>query len=94
MDEVRVVDNPERRRFEARRGRRVIGWTSYDQTAHVIVFHHTEVRRSEEGHGIGSRLVQATLDHVRAQGMKVVSECPFVTEWMHRNPEYLDLLQR
>ena len=87
-----VVDNPERRRFEVRKGRRVLGWAAYEQTAQMIVFTHTEVKPREEGHGLGSLLVRTTLDHVRAQEMRVLPTCPFVHGWIARHPEYADLV--
>ena len=89
-----VVDNPERRRFEVRDGRKVLGWTTYEQTSHLIVFHHTEVKPRYEGLGLGSLLVRTTLDHVRAQEMRVLPLCPFVNGWIERHPDYADLVYR
>ena len=97
MDEltgVEVIDNPERRRFEARKGRKVLGWASYEQTSELIVFTHTRVDRRWEGLGLGGRLVRETLDYVRSQGMHVLSTCPFVTDWINRRPDYQDLVYR
>lgn len=91
---IEVIDNPERERFEVREGRRVIGWAAYQETAQLIVFTHTEVDPAHEGQGIGSQLVRATLDHVRAQGMQVLPMCPFVSAWMNRHPDYDDLRYR
>lgn len=87
-----VVDNPERRRFEVRHGRRVLGWSAYDQTAHVLVFTHTEVSPRHERQGLGSLLVRSTLDHARAQGVQVLPLCPFVRGWIDRHPDYADLV--
>ena len=59
MDEltgVEVIDNPERRRFEARKGRKVLGWASYEQTSELIVFTHTRVDRRWEGLGLGGNI--------------------------------------
>ncbi|MFP5416590.1 MAG: GNAT family N-acetyltransferase [Actinomycetes bacterium] len=92
LEDLQVVDNPERRRFEVRRGRKVLGWSAYDETAELIVFNHTEVDPRWEGRGIGSVLVRTTLDHVRAQGMRVLPLCPFVGAWIARHPEYADLV--
>lgn len=94
LDGVTIVDNPERKRFEARRGRTVLGWSAYQQTAELIVFTHTQVHPRWEGQGVGSTLVRATLDHVRSQGMRVLPQCPFVDDWIKRHPEYADLLHR
>lgn len=91
-DELRIVDNPERRRFEARDGRRLAGWADYDETAELIVFTHTNVDPEWEGQGVGSTLVRTVLDHTREQGMKVLPLCPFVKSWIDRHPDYADLV--
>ena len=91
-DELRIVDNPERRRFEARDGRRLAGWADYDETAELIVFTHTNVNPEWEGQGVGGTLVRTVLDHTRAQGMKVLPLCPFVKTWIERHPAYADLV--
>ncbi|HEU0098126.1 MAG TPA: GNAT family N-acetyltransferase [Allosphingosinicella sp.] len=57
-----------------------------------ITFTHTEVPGELEGRGIGSRLVEAALEDVRAQGLKVVPACPFVKHYMDKHPEVKDLL--
>jgi uncharacterized protein len=58
----------------------------------VITFVHTEVPQELSGRGIGTKLIRGALDMVRAQGLKVVSQCPFVSAFMGKNPEYNDLL--
>lgn len=57
-----------------------------------ITFTHTEVPKALEGRGIGSKLIKAALDDVRAKGLKVVPACPFVKHYMDEHPEVQDLL--
>ena len=57
-----------------------------------ITITHTEVPTALRGRGIGSDLVRSTLDLARAQGLKVVSRCPFVSAYLGKHPEYNDLL--
>ena len=45
------------------------------------------------GKGIGSKLVKGALDQVRADGLKVVAQCPFVKGWIGKHPDYADLLK-
>jgi len=65
----------------------------YKIDGNVITFIHTEVPPELGGRGIGSKLVQGALDQVRAAGMKVIADCPFVKAWIGKHPEYKDLLK-
>jgi uncharacterized protein len=58
----------------------------------AVAFTHTEVPKSMEGKGIGSRLVRGALDDARRRGFKVVPRCPFVQEYAARHPEYQDIV--
>jgi len=58
----------------------------------VISLNHAEVPRALEGKGIGSKLVRATLDHIRSEGLKVIPRCSFVRAYILRHPEYADLV--
>jgi uncharacterized protein len=64
----------------------------YRMAPGVITFVHTEVPQELSGRGIGTKLIRGALDMVRAQGLKVVPQCPFVSAYMGKNPEYNDLL--
>ena len=58
----------------------------------VMTFTHTEVPAQLRGRGLGSQMMRAVLQDVRAQGLKVVPRCPFVADYIRRNPEFTDLL--
>jgi predicted GNAT family acetyltransferase len=59
----------------------------------VITFVHTEVPDALAGRGVGSKLVKGALDQVRAAGLKVVPQCPFVKAYIEKHPDYADLLK-
>jgi predicted GNAT family acetyltransferase len=65
----------------------------YELAGGVITFVHTEVPSELGGKGIGSKLIQGALDQVRADGLKVIAQCPFVKGWIGKHPGYADLLQ-
>ena len=67
--------------------------TYYKIEGAVITFIHTEVPDELAGKGIGSRLVKGALDQVRAAGLKVIPECPFVKAYIGKHSEYADLLK-
>jgi predicted GNAT family acetyltransferase len=64
----------------------------YRLTPGVITFVHTEVPQALSGQGFATRLIRGALDMVRAQGLKVVPQCPFVSAFMGKHPEYNDML--
>ena len=64
----------------------------YLMTPGVITFTHTEVPQALSGRGIGTILVRGALEAARAQGLKVVSRCPFVSAFLGEHPEYGDLI--
>jgi predicted GNAT family acetyltransferase len=90
--EPTVRDNPEAERYEIREGDRLLGVAAYHRRGDTIVFTHTEVDPDEGRSGLGSTLVRAALDDVRARGLTVSPLCPFVRGWIERHPEYADLV--
>ena len=92
--EPTVQDVPESSRYEIRDGERVLGLAAYERRGDTVVFTHTEVDPDAGQSGLGSTLVRAALDQVRAQGGSVVPRCPFVRGWIDRHPDYVDLLVR
>jgi uncharacterized protein len=87
-----VRDNKTKSRFELD----VEGDTAfanYRLTPSVITFIHTEVPPELSGKGAGSALVKGALDQVRAEGLKVIAQCPFVKAYIDKHGEYADLLK-
>ena len=68
--------------------------TYYKLSDGVITFIHTEVPPELGGKGVGSQLIKGALDQVRAEGRKVIPECPFVKAYIDKHGEYADLLKR
>ena len=89
---VKVVDNPDRRRYEAYVGEELAGIVTYRTRPGVVVLVHTEIYDQFEGQGVGSRLVAAVLGDLRARGLKIEPVCPFVTAYLERHPEHADLV--
>lgn len=86
-----ITDNTGRGRFEMPiEGH--IAFVTYRRSPPTIALLHAEVPQELEGRGIGSKLAKATLDHVRAEGLKVVPRCSFIAAYIQRHPEYQDLL--
>lgn len=87
-----VNDNKTEHRFELEvEGHLAAAY--YSRSGNVITFEHTEVPPELGGKGVGSSLVRGALDQVRAEGLHVVAQCPFVKAWIGKNPAYADLLK-
>ena len=51
------------------------------------------VAAPHRGQGIGSRLVRGALEAARAQGLKVVARCSFVSSYLGKHPEFNNLVR-
>ena len=86
-----IRDNKAQSRFETDAGGEV-AVAYYSRAPGVITFTHTEVPFRLQGQGIASRLVRDALDAARAEGLKVVARCSFVSSFIARHPEFSDIL--
>jgi uncharacterized protein len=93
-EQVRVVDDPARERFEVLVDGEPAGRAVYRLRPGTIVFVHTEIDDAHGGRGLGGTLVRAALDSARARGLHVVASCPFVRSWIEKHPDYADLTTR
>ena len=87
-----IVNNKAQQRYElAVEGH--IAATYYKVEDKIVTFIHTEVPPELGGKGIGSKLIRGALDQVRADGLKVIAQCPFVKAFIEKNADYQDLLK-
>ena len=89
---MKVLDNPERHRFEIDLGDGQFAFAEYTLPEGKIMFTHTEVPQSHEGQGIGTVLIEAGLAAARERGLKVIPICPFFAAYMQKHGEVQDLL--
>jgi len=86
-----VRDNKPKSRFELD----VEGgpaFANYRRTPSAVIITHTETPRSLRGRGIASELVHGALQLIRADGLKVIAACGFVVDYLHKHPEFADLV--
>jgi predicted GNAT family acetyltransferase len=85
-------DEPHHRYIGSVEGQ-VVAFTAYIPRTDLVVITHTETDPSFEGQGVASQLVHWALDDVRARGLRVLPQCPFVRTYIQRHPdEYGDLV--
>ncbi|TFV63309.1 UNVERIFIED_ORG: N-acetyltransferase [Bacillus sp. AZ43] len=90
--DTKVVDVPEKGRFEIRVDDRVVGLASYHVDGSTMTLPHTEVDPSMGGKGIGTALVAGVLDAARERGLTVLPYCSFVRHYIQQHPELVDLV--
>ena len=58
-----------------------------------IIVDHTHVDESRRGEGVGDRLLEATAEMARREGLLIVATCPFASARLARDRErYADVL--
>ena len=91
-DDLTVTDDADARRLELRAGGDVAGWIDYLPAGASVIFSHTEILPGHEGQGLGNRLVREALELMRERGTTVIPTCPFAAAFIHRHPEYVELV--
>jgi predicted GNAT family acetyltransferase len=87
-----VTHNPALKRYELTMEGH-LATACYEIANGVVTFEHTEVPPELGGKGVGSKLIKGALAQVRADGLKVAAECPFVRAYLDKHVEYADLLK-
>jgi len=88
-----VRHEPRQNRFAAS----VDGGTAeleYQRAEDVLIFVHTFVPEASRGQNVGEALVEAALDHVRENDLRMVPQCPFVKHYVEEHPDAQDLVAR
>jgi len=82
-----VRDNPSKNRYELE-VEGSVAFIDYHRAGRVVTLSHAEVPPALRGGGIGSALVRGTLELARAQGDRIVPQCPFVVAYLRRHPQF------
>ncbi len=86
-----VLENREASRYEIEVDGEV-AFLAYEPRRRSIVLVHTEVPPTLRGRGLGEALARHALDDARAEGTRVIVQCPFVQTWLRDHPEYADVV--
>ena len=88
MSDVRIDHDGAGSRYLLALDGETIGELLYRDTEGRRVFTHSEVLPEHEGHGFGTRLVQAALDDTREAGLRPIARCSMVRHFLAEHPEY------
>jgi predicted GNAT family acetyltransferase len=87
-----VRDNKSLSRFELD-VEGAMAFANYRLAPGTVIITHTETPRALRGRGIASRLVQGALERIRSDGLQEVAGCGFVVDYLHRHPEFAELVK-
>lgn len=89
-----VINDSERGRWIALLGTEAIGELTYRFVGGRVVLLTTWVNHTYRNRRVATELIHRVLDEIRDTGKKITIICPVVGEFIGRNPEYLDLIDK
>jgi uncharacterized protein len=91
LHNIAVENNIAAQRFEAIvEGQRAL--LTYRRFPDRISLDHTEVPEPLRGNGLAAKLARTALEFARAQRLRAVPLCPYISRYLVKHPEYQDLL--
>lgn len=69
----------------------VIGHLAYQAINNDIFITHTEIAPNLRGRALAATLTRFALEDIRAQGKKVIPQCPYTRSYIKRHPEFAPL---
>jgi predicted GNAT family acetyltransferase len=81
-----VTDVRSENRFVFREGNAEAELT-YELDGKRLTLIHTGVPEALSGHGIGGRLVRASIARAAGEGLTIVPWCPFARRWLKEHPD-------
>ncbi|MBT2566340.1 N-acetyltransferase [Arthrobacter sp. ISL-85] len=89
-----VINDAERGRWIAVLGAEAIAELTYRFVGGRVVLLSTWVSHAYRNHGVATELIGRVLDEIRPSGKKITIICPVVGEFIARNTQYLDLIDK
>ena len=86
-----IVHNAAKNRFELDVDGQTV-FTEYRRANGVLTFYHTLTPPALRGRGLAAKVVQAALEYARAEGLKVIPLCWYVSGHIQSHPEFRELL--
>lgn len=96
MDEVKLnLDDKGHGAFYIMDGEERIGEMVVGVSKENLTVYHTEVSPKAEGRGYAKKMLNAMVEHARANSLKVIPLCPYVHAQFKRHPqEYADVWEK
>ena len=82
----RVIDNPERSRYELHVGDVIASTADYHRRDDVVVVSYVRTEPELRGRGMSDRLMQGLLDDLRANGLRIEPVCWVAVAYVEHHP--------
>lgn len=69
-----------------------VGLTEYRDNGGSRTFPHTEVDEAYGGRGLATIVIAEALAQTKAEGKRIIPECPTVVSYLEKHPEYDDIV--
>ncbi len=91
---IKQVDNGKRGAFYIEEADQMVAEMTYVYSGEdKIIIDHTEVDDSLKGQGVGHRLIDAAVEFMRKNNLKVIPLCPFANAvFKKKQDQYADVL--
>lgn len=88
-----VRNNPAQNRFELPIDGDALAVCVYrrDEAGRYVLL-HTDVPEAYAGRGLAATLAKGLFAMARAQGLRLVLICPYMTAWFARHPDYAEVV--
>lgn len=86
------VQNTEKKRFELHVENQIAFIDYMITNENVIYLTHTEVPESLSGKGVGSAVVEKTLEFLKDNSYKLVPQCSFIAKYVVKHPEWKSIV--
>lgn len=88
-----LIDNEDRSCYEMHIEKYIPQIEYMKSNKNEIFLTHTNVPTAIQDRGIGSYLVQKSLEDIERKKMLVVPMCPFVAAYIKKNPEWMRIVR-
>ncbi|QSE95898.1 GNAT family N-acetyltransferase [Fulvivirga lutea] len=58
----------------------------------ILDLKETYVPKKARGKGVATSIVEHVLEHAQKENLQIIPSCPFVQDYIDRNPEYKELI--
>lgn len=89
---IDVRNQPEQSRYAVFLDDEPAGFAAYQESGREIALTHTEIDSRFEGKGLGSGLARGALDDIRGRDLELLPHCSFISGYIKRHEEYVDLV--